>query len=361
MSINRNITCPSCNVSFELTEALRGQLTQELETEIKIKIEKEKEEAIKDINNELNETKLKLKEMAKEELALRDKARQLESDKENFELTLARKIDEERAKIAMDVSEKYKTEFRLRELEKDKKISDLMDALEAAQKKALQGSQQLQGEVLELDLETTLIENFPSDLITPVAKGIKGADIAQTVKSPMGNGCGVILWEIKRTKAWNDEWVLKLKDDLRSSKADIPVIVTTTFPKGIVGHMGQYEGVWVVSAALVVPLATLLRKSLLDVARQKAITQSKSDRASMLYDYITGVEFRSQIEAMVEAYTQMRDDLSRERIAFEKIWKTRESQLNRLMQSTVGIYGGVQGLVGNQMAQIKGVDLLTEG
>ncbi len=356
-----NVICPHCGNPVRLDEALKKEISADLEKQIRERVKSESRTEIEQLQKDLEEKNSKVKDLQQTELQLRSERRKFEEEKEQLELTVARRVDEERQKVASEMSDRLMNEFRLKELEKDKVISDLKKSLEDAQRKATQGSQQLQGEVLELDLEKTLREAFPSDEISPVAKGVRGADISQTVKTPMGNVGGVILWEIKRTKAWSDDWVVKLKDDARSTKANIPVIVSTTFPKNTTSnHMINHDGVWVVSEALVLPVASLLRKSLLDVARQKAVVASKSDKASMLYDYITGQEFKSQIEAMVESYSQMREDLSKERIAFEKIWKARESQLNRLMQSTVGIYGGVQGLVGNQMPQIKGVELLGE-
>jgi hypothetical protein len=355
-----NVTCPHCGKEVSLNEAIKKEISADLEKQIVEKIKDESRIEIEQLQKDLEEKNSKVKDLQQTELMLRAERRKFEEEKEQLELTVARRVDEERQKVALEMSDRLSSEFRLKELEKDKMISDLKKSLEDAQRRASQGSQQLQGEVLELDLEKTLKDAFPADDISPVAKGVRGADISQTVKTPLGNVGGVILWEIKRTKAWSDDWVIKLKDDARATKADIPVIVSTTFPKNTSSHMINYDGVWVVSEALVLPVASLLRKSLLDVARQKAVVASKSDKASMLYDYITGQEFKSQIEAMVESYSQMREDLNKERVAFEKIWKSRESQLNRLMQSTVGIYGGVQGLIGNQMPQIKGVELLGE-
>jgi hypothetical protein len=232
-----------------------------------------------------------------------------------------------------------------------------MASLEEAKRKAQQGSQQTQGEVLELDLEETLRQEFPNDEIEPVGKGVKGADIRQIVKSPKGFVCGVILWESKRTKAWTDEWLTKLKDDLRAEKANIPVIVSTSLPKELKSLMGLIDGVWVTTYELFIPMATLLRKNLLDIGFQKAVSAHRGDKADLLYEYITGHEFRQQVEALAEVYHEMQEEISKERVAFEKIWKTREGQVKRLSLATANVYGSMQGLVGSSMPQVKGLDL----
>ncbi|MFC1710413.1 DUF2130 domain-containing protein, partial [Patescibacteria group bacterium] len=224
-----------------------------------------------------------------------------------------------------------------------------------------QGSQQLQGEVLELDFEQLLKNNFKNDKIEPVEKGVKGADVRQTVKSPRGISCGVILWETKRTKAWSDSWIDKLKDDLRAEKANIPVIVSMVLPKDMDGELGFKDGVWISSFSLALPLAQLLRKNLLDVGYQKAVSAHRGEKADHLYEYITSHEFRQQVEAMIEVYVQMKGQVTKERVAYEKMWKQREKQVDRLFSSTANVVGAIQGEVGQTAFQIKGLELLEDG
>ena len=368
------IKCPSCGQTIEITQILREQLEKEnqdkfqkqlLEVE-KSALEKAKKELeeksfleIKDLKITLEEKEKKLSSMREEELKLREERRKLEEKEKDMDLTFQRKIDEERKKVEESTMKHASEEYRLKEMEKEKVISDLKHALEDAQRKANQGSQQTQGEVLELDLENTLKNTFPQDSIEPVEKGIRGADLRQIVKSPMGAVCGVILWESKRTKAWTDDWLMKLKDDLRAEKADIPVIVSTTLPKEAENGFGLKEGVWVVNYNLFLPVAIILRKSLFDVARQKALTANQGRKADLLYEFITGNEFKQQIEALVEVYQEMNDQIAKEKIAFEKIWKNREGQLKRLITGAVNVYAGAQGLVGtSSMPAIKGMELL---
>lgn len=362
----QKVICPHCGKQVELTEAFRHEIEavvrRETEIEITRKLSEKSSLEILDLKKALFEQTQKVDEMRQQELALRAKTRAIETREKEMELTLSRKIDEEKQKITEIVQRKADEEHRLKELEKEKIIADLKEALTNAQRKAAQGSQQLQGEVLELDLEENLRLSFSHDTIEAVSKGVRGADIRQIVRSPLGNSCGVILWESKRTKTWTDDWPAKLKEDLRSEKADIPVIVTTTLPKEASSGLLLYQGVWVVKYELAITLAQLLRKNILDVARQRVVSSQKADKASMLYDYVMGHEFRQQVEAMAEVYHEMRSQIGKERMAFEKIWKAREAQITRMMLSTANIYGSIQGHVGDSLPAIKGVDLeLVEG
>ena len=349
--MDNNIKCPACGKLIAITEAVK----QEFEKELGEKYQKDLEIAQKQVEEksllEINELKKILEEKERKNAELREQEIKLQ-------FSFQRKLDEERKRVEETVMKHATENFRLKEMEREKVISDLKKSLEEAQRKASQGSQQTQGEVLELDLENTLRVAFPNDQIEPVEKGIKGADIRQIVKSPRGTVCGVILWESKRTKAWTDEWLVKLKDDLRAVHADIPVIVSTVLPKEAENGFGLKEGVWLVTHGLVIPLAIMIRKNLLDVGYQKALSINQGRKADLVYDFITGNEFRQQVESLVEVFKEMQDQLFKEKTAFEKIWKSREGQIKRLISGTVNIYGGAQGLVGSSMPQIKGLELL---
>lgn len=374
------IKCPHCNKTFELTDAIKHQIEEELESTISEKHKQDIENARKEIEEKLKkelgekkkvelldlekqnaEKEKKIQDLMDSELKLREEKRKMEDKDRERELEMQRRLDEEKKKIEEAVLKQAVEEHRFKDLEKDKKISDLQKQLEDALIKTKIGSQQLQGEVLELDVETLLKENFPSDEIAPVEKGVKGADIRQVVKSPKGYVSGVILWEIKRTKAWTDSWITKLKDDLRAEKANVPVIISTTLPKEVESGFGLYDGVWVVSFNLVLPVAAMIRKSLLDVAYEKAVSSHKGGKSEILYDYITSHEFRQQLEAIVEVYREMQDSITKERSAYERIWKAREGQLQRLMSSTANVVGSIQGRVGQTALPIKGLDLLDDG
>lgn len=357
------IKCPNCGTAVEIEEALRmeveNRVRKETEEKVREKIREETLLEIKDLQKALAEKDQKLEEFRESELKLREEKRKLEERARELNLEIQRRLEEERKKVEEETYKKVLEEHRLLDMEKDKKIADLKKALEEAQMKANQGSQQTQGEVLELDVEHTLRSAFPSDEIQPIEKGVKGADIRHIVKSSRGFVCGVILWETKRTKAWTDEWLGKLKDDLRSEKADLAVIISTSLPKEAEKGLGIKENVWVVSYDLFIPLAIALRKNLLDVSYQKAISLNRGRKADLLYEFITGNEFRQQVEALVEVYQEMKEQLDKERVAFERIWKTRDSQIKRLITSTINIYYGASGLVGSSMPQIKGLELLS--
>jgi len=356
------IKCPSCGEEIEITEALSQTVREDLEKEIRLKLEKkikeESSEEFKILQEELKLKNAKLDESREAELKLRQDKLKLEDEKRSFELEKQRQLDEERNKIRQQTLLEASDSHRLKDMEKDKTISDLKNALEDMQRKANQGSQQLQGEVQELDLEDYLRTTFPQDEINPVGKGVRGADVSQTVKTTLGTICGVILWESKRTKAWVDDWATKLKDDLRSSQANIPVIVSTVLPKNISTGFGFYEGVWVTEPKYIQPLVEILRKNLIDVAREKHNGKDRGTKADMIYSYLTSDAFVQQIQNIIEVHQSMQQEIQKEKAAFEKIWKERESQAQRILVSTAGIYGSIQGVAGHTLPSVKGLDLL---
>jgi len=390
------IICPKCGTQVTITDAIANQLKhdleikhqqqiaflkkEQLEKEKKLQIQLEaKEQEIKkemwdkakaaaeknqevqsqkqaiemeDLRQQLSEQKKRNDEFAQQELELRKQKRELEARQKEIELEINRKLDDEKAKIFKQADE----EHRLKDLEKDKQLSDLNKQIEELKRKAQQGSQQNQGEVLELDLEKKLCENFVTDQINPVGKGVHGADIVQTVCSRNGSQCGVILWEIKQTKNWTEAWIGKLKDDLRANKANIPVIVSTVLPKEVTGF-GYYNKVWVVLPNLALQLAGALRHSMIAIAFERSATQGKGEKAELLFNYVASHEFRQRVEALVEVFQDMQGQILRERVAFEKSWKQREMQLHRLFVNTAGMYGEMQGLVGSTMPEIKGLEI----
>ncbi len=363
------IKCPKCGEEFEISDAMSQSNKEQLEKdreELKIKFEKESEEKVrvqladktKLIEEELKFKDQKLSEARAEALKMHQEKLKLEDEKKNFELEKQKQLDQERDKIRQQTLLEASDAHRLKDLEKEKMINDLKKSLEDAQLKANQGSQQLQGEVQELDLEEYLHTAFPHDEINPVGKGVRGADISQVVRTNLGTTCGVILWESKRTKAWVDDWAVKLKDDLRASKANIPVIITTVLPKEVKSGFGFFQGVWVAEPKYVQPLAEILRKNLIDIAREKHNGQDRGTKADMIYTYLTSDAFVQQIQSIIEVHQNMQLQISKERAAFEKIWKEREAQAERIIMSTAGIYGSIQGVAGQSLPSVKGLDLL---
>lgn len=370
------IKCKNCGTEIEVSEALTHQIEEQIVESLKEEHKKEMEalqkeageKARKDIEEKFNleftdlkkqlaEKERRVNEFREKEIELRDEKRKLEEKEKDLELKVQRTLDEERKKIEEKVLAEVDEKKRFEVAEKDKIIDSLKRSLDEAQRKANITSQQLQGEVMELDLEALLKAEFPHDEISPVEKGVVGADIKQIVKTSRGNTCGVVLWESKRTKAWSDEWLLKLKTDLRSEKANGAILVSLTLPKGIVGF-GTIDGIQVCSYEFVLPVIELTRQKIIEVAYQKFVSQNKGEKAEVLYEYINSHEFRQQVESLAEVYREQVMQIAKERGAFEKIWKARESQAKRIMTSSANIYGKMQGIVGASMPQIKALDLL---
>lgn len=374
--MNNTIKCTHCGKQIEVSEALRHQIQEEVSSNLSKKHQQELEKAkeqvanqvrkkfeeqsaleLKDLKNQLEEKNKKMDEFRDRELELRADKRKIEEEKKDLALELDKRLSEEKKKIEDKIYKEVDERQKLKDAEKEKIIADLKKAVEEMRRKAEQGSQQLQGEVLELDVEETLKNAFPSDSIAPVEKGIKGADIRQTVKTSRGNECGVILWETKRTKNWQDSWIEKLKADQRSEGAHISVIISQTLPEVAQTGMGFKNGVWIVGFSLILPLAQALRDRLWEVAKEKFDAKNKGERAEIVYEYIRSHEFKQQIEAMVEAYQEMKSQIDQERRAFERIWTKREAQINKVLTSTAKVYGSIEGRVGRGMPQIKGLDL----
>lgn len=361
------LTCPHCKKTFEITDAFKHELQEEILAQERKKYEKElseaKKKAAEDVAGELKayqeeiaKKDAALKRAQEEELRLRKQKNQLEDDKRSFELEKQRQLDAEREKIRQKALEESAEQFHLKEKEQAVVIEQLKKALEDAQRKAAQGSQQLQGEVQELDLEQLLHETFPQDSIEPIGKGVLGADIRQTVRSKLGTECGIILWESKRTKAWSDGWLAKLKDDMRKDKAHIAAIVSEAVPQDLREGIGIKDGVYVAMPKLAMILAGFLRERLLAVAKQKKIAENTQTKAESLYAYVTSHEFQHQVEAMIEIYFDMQAQIARERAAQERSWKLREMQITKLISGVSGIYGSMQGSAGRALPSIKGLD-----
>lgn len=306
---------------------------------------------IEDLRRQSEEKDKLLATAQQAELALRHEKRALEERGKTLELEVARKLDVEREKIAEATATRLTSEYRLREAEKDKKLEDALKANQELSRKLQQGSQQMQGEVLELELEAVLRAAFPTDDIAPVPKGSYGADVMQTVIAPTGHRCGTIVWEAKRTKAWSDGWIQKIKDDQRAVKAEIAVIVSEVLPKDC-NHFSQVRGVWVCNPHCAVSLATALRLQVKEVALTKLANVSKNERMEVLYSYLSGAEFRQRVETIVESFVEMEKELRDERRAAERRWAKREKLLQRVIASTAGMHGDLQGLLGSCLQSI---------
>lgn len=407
MSDSNNIICPNCQFEIEVTEVLsaqlRGELRKEFEAEqrkkesqlaereaalqrslaelkqaqaavddeVAVRLEKEKQRLaadalakaresvsveLQDAQAQLNETKEKLQAAQKAELELRKERRELEEQKAALELTVNRKLDEERAKIRSAAKKEAADERQLKDAEKDKLINDLRTQIEELRRKSEQGSQQTQGEVLELAMEDLLRRTFPLDTILPVAKGVHGGDAVQIVHDATGAECGIILWESKRTKAWSDGWLPKLRDDQRAAKAHIAILISIELPKGVT-TFECIDGVWVTCQACALALAAALRAGMIDAATARRAGDGKQTKMELLYSYLSGQEFRHRVEGIVESFVTLKDDLEAEKRAMQRIWAKREKQLDRAITNTSGMYGDLSGLIGASLPQIASLAL----
>lgn len=258
--------------------------------------------------------------------------------------------------LARQIKEKLDEDYRLQIREKDELIGELRERIEGLRHKAESGSQQLQGEVLELDLEERLQSHFPSDQLKPVPKGIRGPDILQEIYDRRDRCCGVIMWETKRTKEWGKGWIEKLKQDQRAANADVAVLLTRTLPKGC-ERFSQIEGVWVTNYACAIELATVLRHFLIEIATTKRAAAGKHSKLADLHDYLISANFRSRIEAVVETFIVMKKELERERRAYEGIWRRRERQIDKIVSNISCMAGDMDGIIDSNVLQIKSLAL----
>lgn len=290
------------------------------------------------------------------ELALRKEKSALEERARSLDLEVARKLDEEKRKLEDSLRKSLSEAQDLKLKEKEKQIRDLRDALEDAKRRSELGSQELQGEVLELDIQAALERQFPADQIEPVPKGVRGADIVQRVRNERLEDCGTIVWETKNTKAWSDAWTDKLKQDQRAIGGATAAIVSVALPKEI-ESFGRLDGVWVANPRVWPALAVALREQLIQVAQARAALTGKREKMELLYEYLAGDEFRQRVEAIVDGFEALQMQIHRERRAMEKQWTEREKQLQRVLISTAGMYGALQGIVGSGLGAIPALEL----
>ena len=316
----------------------------------------EKDRAVSELQETLKKRDEKLAEAQKAQADLLKKQRELEDAKREIELTVEKRVQENVGKVRDQARKEAEDELKYKVMEKEQTIGSMQKQIEELKRKAEQGSEQLQGEVQELELEALLRTKFPHDLIEPVPKGEHGGDVLQHVMSPMNQPCGTIIWESKRTKAWSDSWLPKLREDQRAAKAEVAVIVTQALPKDI-ETFGFIDGVWIVHPKAAIPVALVLRHGLLEVATVRVASEGQQTKMELIYQYLTGPRFRQRVQAIVEAFSTMQDDLDKEKKAITKQWAKREEQIDHVMQATVGMYGDLQGIAGKTMQEIEGLDI----
>jgi len=383
------IKCPNCGHQFEPSDAIREEVEKELRSkaadwqkkkndEFLLKLEEEKkkiqssleENLRKNIaadfenklkmleqNNKDNEEKLKL--ARQQQLEFLKKEQELINKEAELELSVQKKIQEEREKLSVEIRKleeqrnaAKETEFQLRLKEMEEKLEAQKKLAEEMKRKAEQGSMQSQGEVQELLLEEMLRTAFPFDVITEVGKGVRGADCIQTVRNGFGQECGKIIFESKRTKDFANDWIEKLKADMRNQGADVAVIVTQALPKDM-NSFGEKDGVWICSFSEAKAVVHMLRDGIIKIATALKTQDNKGDKMHMLYDYLTSSEFAEQWKAIREGFLSMKISIQRERDAMEKLWKQREKQLEKVLLNAAHVRGSIEGIAGMEAIDLN--------
>ena len=316
----------------------------------------QKVEELKSAKGTVTEYQDKLKEAQKQQAEFMQKERALEDQKRELELTIEKRTALNAEAIRLKARAETEEVMRLKVTEKEEQIAGMQRQIEELKRKSEQGSQQLQGEVLELDFEHQLTSRFPHDVIEPVPKGEVGADVLHRVMSPSGQQAGIILWELKRTKNWSDGWLAKLRDDQRTVTADIAILVSTALPRNV-ETFDILEKIHVCHPRAAMPLVTMLRQSLIDIARARGQQQGQASKMEQMYAYLTGPQFQHRVEAVIEKYNNMKDDLDRERKFTTKQWAKREMQISGILESMTGMYGDMQGIAGSAMSEIAALDM----
>lgn len=371
------ITCPACGEQFEVTEALKDQLQKKVLLEIKEKHEKQLEDVklaafneshkklkdqfesqVKQIQIDSTEKDTRNKELIEQITNLTKELRLLKRESDETRLEMEKKLAQEEEKIRLDARKKAQEEQHTKIMEKEKQLSDALKEIEEMKRKLQQGSQQMQGEVFELEFEEMLAKEFPNDKIQPVAKGVRGGDVIQEVWDSRGNYNGKILWELKNTKPpWKEEWVIKLKNDQRGIKAEDAVLVSEVLPKHI-KTAGFQNGIWVTSRVSVMGIACALRAKLIQIYYIKASTKGKNEKIEVLYSYLSGTEFKHRVEAIVEAFTNMQTEIEKEKRYFVNKWARDEKNIRQVVDNTYGMHGDLKGIIGTTLPEIKGLDMI---
>jgi hypothetical protein len=401
--MTETIVCPKCQFEIEVTEVLATQLRAKMQAEfadalrakegefsaretklaeqqkrllqqkegideeVKSRLEKQREALCKELmqkakedvavdlkstQSELTEIRGKLAQAQTQQLDLLKQKRELEGQKAALELDVARRVDAEIAKTREAVRKEVMDERQLKEAEKDKQISDMLRQIEELKRKAEQGSQQLQGEVQEIDLEESLRRAFPLDDVAAVSKGAFGADVRHLVRDRMLGDCGAILWESKRTKNWNGDWLAKLRDDQRAAKAQVAILVSDQLPAGV-QSFALVDGIWVTNRACALNLATALRSGLVQVSAARRALEGQQGKMEILYNYLSSDQFKQRLEGIIEPFMTLREQLETEKRSAQTSWAKREKQLDRALASTCGLYGDLGGIIGHSLPNIE--------
>lgn len=371
------IKCKNCGTEIEVSDALTHQIEEQVLASLEVKhktelenvkktteeesarrFKKEFELQMTNLQKENNDEKERNKTLTLQMSELLDEMKKLRRKDEDREVEMKRKMMEEEERIRKEVRKQVDEDNQSINLQKDKKLNDALIQIEELKNKMQQGSQQMQGEVLELELEKILKNEFPQDVIHEVKKGERGADIVQGVIDKLGRESGVILWESKNAQ-WKDGWLAKLKEDQRAKKANLAVLVTINKPDGLETFTYK-DGVWLTSWQFVIPLAFALRFNLISLHHERVSGQGKDEKKEILYQYFTGQEFKNRVEAIVEVFSNLQDDLEKEKRWFGAKWGRQEKEIRKVLDHTHGMYGDLQGIIGRSLPEIKTLEISEE-
>ena len=368
------INCTHCGKAVEISEALKHQfeeqsladITKKHQEEMELAKKQVLEDSQKKITEQFDQQMKRLEEDSRSEkernkqlleqiTELTKELRNTKREKDEAKLEMQKQLAEEEGKIREDASKKAQEGIHLQMMAKDKQLQDMLKELEDAKRKLQQGSQQTQGEVFELEFESLLAAQYPHDKILPVGKGIKGGDIIQEVWDSRGNFVGKILWELKNTKLWSEGWVDKLKTDKRTVNADDAVLISEIMPNDM-KTAGFRDGVWVTQRPFVLPLGDTIRAKLIQLFYVKNSVQAKDEKMEILYTYLSGNEFKHRVEAIIEAFTGMQQEIEKEKRYFSNKWARDEKYIRLVIDNTIGMHGDLKGIIGSVLPQIKGLD-----
>jgi hypothetical protein len=329
------------NIQTATEQTLRKSISDDFEHKLRL---------LQDAQKDSEE---KLRASRQRELEFLKKEQELQNKEAELELSVQRLLQEERIKLSKEIREleeqkgaSRETEYQLRMKELEKQLDDQKKLADEMKRKAEQGSMQLQGEVQELALEELLRSNFPFDEISEVGKGVRGADCIQLVRNNFGQECGKIIFESKRTRDFSQDWIEKLKADMRSQGASVAVLVTAAMPKDM-PCFGERNGVWICSFSEVKALIYVLRDGIIRIFNAARTQENKGDKMQLLYDYLTSTEFSEQWKAIREGFLSMKQSIQKERDTMERLWKAREKQLEKVLLNAAHFRGSIEGIAGN--------------
>jgi hypothetical protein len=369
--MTNKIKCPKCGFEFDVDKVLEHQAEEKIKKELLFKFEEEKskvaeeyklkgkkeaETELKQLREDIEKKSKENLELKKKEIELLRKEKELKDKEEQIRIDVEKEFIDKSTERELEIRKQESEKNELKNKELIKQLEDQKKLVEEMRRKSEQGSMQMQGEVQELALEELLKNQFPFDIINEVPKGVKGADCIQMVRNSLQQDCGKIIYESKRTKDFGKDWIDKLKDDQKNQQAEIAVIVTETMPKDM-NRFGDKNGVWICNFQEIKSLSFVLREMLIKTQSVKVAQENKGEKMGLLYNFLTSLEFRQQVEAIVEGFTQLKTDIESEKRAMQRIWKEREKQIEKVVNSTINMYGSIKGIAGNAIGSIKALEL----